>query len=138
MAKFQKGQSGNPNGRPPKNRALTDLLEAAGNTTVEDADGKRKARKRVVASLAWELLTTGKAELPSGDTLKLAPQDWVGLYKWIYQHIDGPPKTYMDITSDDEPIGNNDTDTRLEILRKLDSIATATGAGTLSSEADPE
>ena len=103
MAKFKQGQSGNPNGRPPKNRALTDLLEAAGNQTIERG-GKNVARKRVVASLAWELLTTGETELPNGVTLKLAPQDWVGLYKWIYQHIDGPPKTELDITSGNQPL----------------------------------
>ena len=106
---FKKGQSGNPSGRPPKSRALTDLLEAAGNATIEGADGKRKARKRIVASLAWELLTTGKAELPNGDTLKLAPQDWVGLYKWIYAHIDGPPKT--------EVSADVDGTIKLEIVR---------------------
>lgn len=101
MAKYQKGQSGNPNGRPPKNRALTDLLEAAGNATIEQ-NGKRIARKRITASLAWELLTTGKAILPSGDELKLSPQDWLGLYKWIYSHIDGPPKSELDITTGGE------------------------------------
>ena len=104
MAKFAKGQSGNPNGRPPKNRALTDLLEAAGNQTIE-RDGKKIARKRIVASLAWELLTTGETVLPNGQALKLAPQDWIGLYKWIYQHIDGPPRAEIDVTSDGKPLG---------------------------------
>ena len=32
---FQKGQTGNPNGRPPKSRALTEILEAAGGKTIE-------------------------------------------------------------------------------------------------------
>lgn len=100
---FQQGKSGNPNGRPPKNRALTDLLEAAGNKTI-DRDGKKTARKHIVASLAWELLTTGETKLPSGEVLKLSPQDWIGLYKWIYQHIDGPPKSEVDVTSGGEPI----------------------------------
>ena len=136
MARFQKGQSGNPNGRPPKNRALTDLLEAAGNATIDDKDGKRRAKKRVVASLAWELLTEGQVELPTGKILKVSPQDWIGLYKWIYQHIDGPPKSELDVTSGGEPLEKESNDTRAEILRKLDSIATATGAGAVSKPTD--
>jgi len=103
VAKFQKGQSGNPNGRPPKNRALTDLLEAAGNVTIE-RDGKKVARKRVLSSFAWELLTTGEAVLPSGRVLTLAPEDWLGLYKWVYQHIDGPARSEVDVTSGGEKI----------------------------------
>ena len=101
---FKKGQSGNPNGRPPKNRALTDLLEKAGNVVIDTADGKRSARKRIAAGIAWELITEGKTKLPNGETLKLSPQDWIGLYKWIYQHIDGPPKAGLDITSDGEKV----------------------------------
>ena len=103
MAKFQKGQSGNPNGRPPKNRALTDLLETAGNVTV-DVDGKKVARKRIVAGLAWELLANGEAVLPNKRKLTLDPGDWLGLYKWIYQHIDGPPRAEVDVTSGGEAI----------------------------------
>ena len=30
--------------------------------------------------------------MPNGKQLQIEPSDWLGLYKWIYQHIDGPPK----------------------------------------------
>jgi hypothetical protein len=104
VAKFQPGQSGNPNGRPKKERALTDLLERAGNVVIEDGEGGRSARKRIVAALSWKLLTEGEATLPNGKRLVLAPAEWASLYKWIYTHIDGPAKAEIDVTTGGKPI----------------------------------
>jgi hypothetical protein len=44
----------------------------------------------------------------------------------------------VDVTSAGEKIGANDSDTRSEILRKLDSIAAATGAESVSVKPDPD
>ena len=99
MAKFEKGKSGNPNGRPPKSRALTEILEAAGNKTVKRDGQKAIARKRLLADLMWQLVAEGKAELPNGKILQPDPKDWLETLKWIYRHIDGPPQTNIDMTS---------------------------------------
>lgn len=101
--KWQPGQSGNPAGRPPKSRALTAILEAAGNKTVQDAD-KRVARKRLLARMLWEISTTGKTRMPDGTVLILEPAEWLTLVKFIYSHIDGPPKSEIDVTSGGERI----------------------------------
>lgn len=100
---WTKGKSGNPNGRPPKSRALTEILEKAGNQTVE-VDGKKVTGKRVVASLLWQVATTGTAKFPDGTLLSVAPQDWLSVVKFIYTQVDGPPKSEMDITSNGEAI----------------------------------
>jgi hypothetical protein len=102
---WKPGESGNPNGRPLKNRALTTILEQAGNRTILDATtGKAHARKRILARLVWQLATEGKVTLPNNANLVLDPADWIGLVKWIYQHVDGPPKSEVDVTSGGEKI----------------------------------
>lgn len=44
----------------------------------------------------------------------------------------------VDVTSGGEKLGKDDGDTRAEILRKLDGIAAATGAGAVSKQPDGE
>lgn len=93
---FQPGQSGNPNGRPPKGRALTELLTKAGSK------GKRN---KLLAELVWRFATTGEVTLPGGKTYKAEDiNDLLAAWKWIYQHIDGPAPTSVDVTSGGEKI----------------------------------
>jgi hypothetical protein len=44
----------------------------------------------------------------------------------------------VDVTSKGEKLGADDTDTKAEILRKLDGIAAATGAGNILVQPDPD
>ena len=95
---WKKGQSGNPKGRPPKSRALTELLDKAGSKTLEDVDGVRRSGKRVVPRLLWELATSGQTTLPDGRRLVVDDvSEMMAIWKFLYQHIDGPPKTELDI-----------------------------------------
>jgi len=93
-----KGKSNNPRGRPPKSRALTEILERAGSKTLE-VDGKKISSKQLVARLAWELVTTGQVALPEPDaprTLVADMDDWLAAVKWIYAQVDGPPKQELE------------------------------------------
>lgn len=97
---WKKGESGNPNGRPPKNRALSEILERAGSQTLE-RDGKRLSGKRLIAVLLWELATTGTCTLPNGTVYTVDGAGWFDVVKFLYAQIDGPPKVTTEVTGKD-------------------------------------
>lgn len=85
-----KGRTNNPNGRPPKSRALTTLLERALSKTVE-VNGKRVSGKRLLAFHVAEVLTTGRLTFP-GDTEAsvVSVKDWLEFTRWAYQYLEPP------------------------------------------------
>jgi hypothetical protein len=104
---WAKGKSGNPKGRPAKGRALTEILERAAAETIEvPGQKKRRARQQLVAEHVWTALATGKITFPDGDTLQIQTvEEFMHLAKFVYTHIDGPPKLNVDFTSNGETIG---------------------------------
>lgn len=95
----QKGTTNNPRGRPPKGRALSEILEKAGSKTVE-VDGKRVAGKQLVARMAWELVATGKTTFADGRVIKADFREWFEAVKWVYAQIDGPPKQAFEVAGE--------------------------------------
>lgn len=97
LTQFKPGASGNPGGRPPKSRALTDILAKAGGRTIVGGDGLRLRRDAVLAELVWEAATLGTINMGDGKPRVLGPKEWIEIVKFIYAQIDGPPKQEVDI-----------------------------------------
>jgi hypothetical protein len=136
--KWEKGgKSPNPAGRPKDGESWAAIIAAVGNMYPED-----------ILELVGRNNDLGKqiALLPKGVQMKylvtarvfaaLMFEPTQGLWKELMERAEGKVTEHVDVTSKDEKIGSEDA--RTEILRKLDSIATATGAGAISKPVDRE
>lgn len=106
---FQPGQSGNPKGRPKKERALTALLQKVGQQRIDLPDGSRKSKAELVCTFLWEVAVYGVTTLVERDgeqPVKIRPDagEWGLLVKFLWSQIDGPPPRDVDITSGGQPI----------------------------------
>jgi hypothetical protein len=100
MPRFQPGQSGNPNGRPPKIRSLTVALEQEFKRATLDIDGKKHSNKAILARVLRELMLSGEATLPNGKRLIITPKDWQDMVFKTLNQVDGPPKQELDLSMD--------------------------------------
>lgn len=99
-----KGISGNPNGRPPKERALTTRLALELSKLQELPDGTKVSGKVLLARMRVEAALTGRITLLDGTTRELTTEQLVNEQEWIYRQVDGPPRAELDVTSGGGPL----------------------------------
>lgn len=98
--KWKQGQSGNPKGRPRKERALTRLLENAGRSKLGDSI---ETAQRLLVRRVWEGVATGRIQFDDR-TMELSSTDYIKLTSMVFGQIDGPPKAALDVTSGGQTI----------------------------------
>jgi len=106
---FKPGQSGNPKGRPPKNRAMTEILIAAGKKKASDGEGGTVARNKLLAEMIWKASTGGEVtfhatnrEFGASRTLQLKLPEWIDFVKWLVEQMDGRLSISMKLEDDTE------------------------------------
>jgi len=129
---FRPGISGNPSGRPPKKRALTETLEKWGHKTVV-YNGKPVAGRLLLSRLIWQGITTGTITFPDGSILHLGPTDWKDLLKFLYSQIDGPPPADLHLSGADGGTIQVDLLPPSEIAARVAALM-ASGEVTISEE----
>jgi hypothetical protein len=100
MAGAPKGSHNNPNGRPKKDTALTDMLKVSLGKT-QDYEGKKVSGKKILAELVSKAVITARVKFPNDESESIISiKDWIELIKWVYERVDGKPV---------QPIGGDDT-----------------------------
>lgn len=99
-----KGKTNNPNGRPKKDRALTDILVKRLSHSL-DINGKRVSGKNLIAMNVVDAVTKGRIRFPNDtEDSVISVKDWIDFMKWLYVHVDGSVKTELDVTTGGEKI----------------------------------
>ena len=96
---WAKGQSGNPGGRPPKHRMLTQLLQEGGEDPLV-IGGETLTGQQALARRIWEFVATGQVTLNEGVLKAESIADWLITVKWLYTHIDGPAKPASEVDNE--------------------------------------
>lgn len=95
---WKPGQSGNPRGRPPKERTLSRLVERALAARMDvPGEDRRTARKRVMAQLLAQAVSEGKVTFPDGRVEEFGAMEWGGFVLRVLRHLEGSAPAQVDL-----------------------------------------
>ena len=98
---WKPGQSGNPNGRKPRGRALTEMLRLKGDDVVFIGNEPVTAHE-ALAKAVWQFVTTGEVWLRGKKLEAQTIGEWASVVKWLYLHVE--PATLRETQEDAEII----------------------------------
>ena len=100
-----RGKTNNPNGRPPKNQALTDMLKKQMSKRIELPDGRKVSGKTLISEMVMRVLASGRLRFPDDteDSI-ISVKDWLDFVKWAYERVDGKPVQPIGGEADDGSI----------------------------------
>jgi hypothetical protein len=88
-SRWTAGQSGNPKGRPPKQRMLTDLLRIEGEKSIV-VGGEEVAGQEALAKAVWQFALTGEVWLSGKRLVAESVKEWASVVKWLYMQVEPP------------------------------------------------
>lgn len=133
------GASPNPAGRPKDGESWASIIKSVGDMYPADLVafiGKNNDLGRMLAGLPQDVQMKYLVTARVFSALMFEPSH--GLWKELMERVEGKVVTPVDLSNKDGSLkpGTEADDTRAEILRKLDSIATATNATAVHREPD--
>lgn len=94
----KKGEIRNPNGRPPQDKSLTNLIRRGGSSRVVLPNGQKVNRSKALSEMLWNAVLTGNLVMLDGEEIPLGGKDLIGLAHSLLNRIDGMPRQALEVS----------------------------------------
>ncbi len=88
---WKPGQSGNPKGKAPGSRAISEILRLKGEEQVV-VGGQALSAQEALAEAIWRFVLKGDVMLGKKHLQAESVVDWVQAVKWLYTYVDPPQR----------------------------------------------